>query len=96
MGAGYLSTEKGLAAAHNFYIEIIYHTGLLGLGYFGVLLWEMKRSIQKDIRRGILHGSVFLCIGVMYLALTQLFNFELPAHLIVAFLTWNLDMPRQP
>lgn len=92
LGAGYLPTEKGLAAAHNFYIEIIYHTGLLGLGYFGALLWAMEHSVQKHIRQGILHGSVFLCIGVMYLALNQLFNFELPAHLIVAFLTWNLDM----
>ena len=92
LGAGYLSTEKGLAAAHNFYIEIIYHLGLLGPGYFALLLWTMERSVQKRIRRGILHGSVFLCIGVMYLALNQLFNFELPAHLIVAFLTWNLDM----
>lgn len=28
----------------------------------------------------------------MYMALNQLFHFELPVHLIVANLVWNLDM----
>ena len=95
LGAGYLPTGKGLAAAHNFYIEVLYHLGLLGFGYFFTLLWAMGHSIQKHIRRNILNGSIFLCIGILYLALNQLFNFELPVHLIVAFLVWNSELPHQ-
>lgn len=92
LGMGYLSTAKGDAAAHNFCIEAVYHLGLVGFGYLCVLLGVLRRSVQKNIRRNLLHGSVFVSIAIMYMALNQLFHFELPVHLIVANLVWNLDM----
>ena len=78
-------------AAHNTYIECIYLFGVLGTGLYLMALYFNLRKRKRFIHRNIVNYSVFLTIGVMYAFLSELLSFDLPFHLALAGMVWNLD-----
>ncbi len=80
-------------ASHNTYIDIIYHLGILG----GSLLLACLSTISAQsrhfkIRRNIMNYSVLICIVVMYFFLGELFYFDPPFQIFLAFVVLNLPL----
>lgn len=92
LGAGYLSTRKGIYAAHNFYIESLYHLGIVGGSLLFFVFGSILQSTQIPIKRNIIQYSGIIGIAIMYCTLNQLFSFELPVHLLTAIFIWNLSV----
>lgn len=80
-------------ASHNTYIDVIYFLGAVG----GTLLFAslgaiLKNSIRKPIKRNLMNFSVVICIGIMYFFLGELFYFDPPFQLFIAFIVLNLPL----
>lgn len=82
-------------AAHNTYIDILYHLGILG----GTLLISLLAVISRQsrhvrIRRNFMNYSVMICILLMYFFLSELFYFDPPFQIFIAFSVLNLPSNR--
>ncbi len=91
IGSGYLNGR----AAHNAYFDVFYFLGFIG----GVLLVLSLVSISAQsrravFRRNIMNYSVMLCVVVMYFFLSELFYFDPPFHIFLAFEVLNLPIDR--
>ena len=80
-------------ASHNTYIDIIYFLGAVG----GVLLLTslgiiLKQSVQTRVKRNSMNYSVMICIGIMYFFLGELFYFDPPFQIFIAFMVLNLPL----
>ena len=80
-------------AAHNTYIDVFYHLGVLG----GTLLVSILAVISRQsrhvrVRRNFMNYSVMICIGAMYFFLSELFYFDPPFHIFMAFSVLNLPL----
>lgn len=89
IGAGYLNGF----AAHNTYFDVLYYLGATG----GILLiWILAvisaQSRKTGIKRGPLNYSIMMCIVIMYFFLSELFYFDPPFQIFIAFMVLNLPM----
>lgn len=80
-------------AAHNTYIDVFYHLGVLG----GMLLVSLLAVISRQsrhvrVRRNFMNYSVMICIGAMYFFLSELFYFDPPFQIFIAFSVLNLPL----
>lgn len=80
-------------AAHNTYIDVFYHLGVLG----GTLLVSILAVISRQsrhvrVRRNFMNYSVMICIGAMYFFLSELFYFDPPFQIFIAFSVLNLPL----
>lgn len=91
IGVGYLHTRKGFYAAHNFYIELLYHLGIVGGSLLLLVFRSILQSTQNPIKRSITQYSGMIGIAIMYGTLNQLFSFELPVQVLTAIFLWNLS-----
>ena len=83
-------------AAHNTYFDILYYLGVVGgVLLLTVLLTTSSQCIQKNIKRNVLNYSIIICIVVMYFFLSELFYFDPPFHLLLAFMVLNLPLKEQ-
>lgn len=89
VGAGYLNGF----AAHNTYFDVLYYLGAIG-GF--LLVWILTvisaQSRRSVIKRNVLNYSVMLCIVIMYFFLSELFYFDPPFQIFIAFMVLNLPM----
>ena len=90
-GGGIIASLIEQHASHNTYIDIIYHLGLFG----AVLLFASLKSILSQsthvrIKRNILNYSVLICIIIMYFFLGELFSYDPPFHIYLAFVVLNI------
>lgn len=81
------------SASHNTYLDIIYHLGLVG----GILLVVSLKTILSQsacvvAKRNFLNYSVFICVIAMYFFLGELFYFDPPFHIFLAFSVLNLPL----
>lgn len=79
-------------AAHNTYIDVFYHLGILG----GMLLVSLLAVISRQsrhirIKRNFMNYSIMICIGIMYFFLSELFYFDPPFQIFLAFTVLNLS-----
>ncbi len=79
--------------SHNTYIEVIYYLGIVG----GSLLLLTLRSILSQSvivkhKKNFLNYSVILCICIMYFFLGELFYFDPPFQIMLAFMVLNLPL----
>ncbi len=80
-------------ASHNTYIDIFYHLGVVGGGMLMACLTTISaQSRHFNIRRNILNYSVMICIAVMYFFLGELFYFDPPFQIFLAFVVLNLPL----
>ncbi len=91
-GVGISSNYLLTHAAHNTYLDVLYFLGGIG----GALLLFTLVSISRQsrhvvVKRNFLNYSVLLCITVMYFFLSELFYFDPPFHIFLAFTVLNLS-----
>lgn len=82
-------------AAHNTYLDIFFHLGIVG----EILLFASLKSIlvqdsQKKMKRNVMNYSVLICVVVMYFFLSELFYFDPPFHLFFMFTVFNLSFKK--
>ncbi len=80
-------------AAHNTYIDILRHLGIVG----GLLLFVSLKMILADSiavkkERNLLNYSVLICVLAMYFFLSELFYIDAQFHLFIAFTVMNLTI----
>ena len=90
LGVGYLHTRRGFNAAHNFYIELLYHLGIVGESILFLVFRSILQSVQRPIKRNFIQYSGIIGTAIMYATLNQLFSFELPVQMLTAIFLWNL------
>ena len=89
-GDGIAADMIGGRVSHNTYIDIIYHLGIVGGVLFITLLGLiLSQSAKQKIKRNILNYSVLFSVGVMYFFLGELFGYDLPFHIYLAFFALN-------
>ncbi len=88
--AAYLINER---ASHNTYIDILYHLGVVGGGLLLACLSTISdQSRHFNIKRTIMNYSVMICMIIMYFFLGQLFYFDPPFQIFLAFVVLNLPL----
>lgn len=79
-------------AAHNTYVEALYHIGITGC----ILLLSAYRYILRVIKscskKNIFNYSVLICLILMYFFLSELFYFDSPFQLMLAFVVLKMDL----
>ena len=93
-GGGFGAEILDDLAAHNTYIDSLYYLGIIGTLLlalvFGVLL-NINKSTEK---LNFFNYSVWICIGVMYFFLSELFYFDWAFHVVIGI--WILKMDMSP
>lgn len=77
--------------AHNTYIDFIFLLGIVGTGLYIWALYYNIRKVNRSMHRNFLNYSVFLTLCVMYAFLSELLYFDLPFHIALAGMVWNLN-----
>lgn len=90
-GCGIASDYVEGHASHNTYIESVYHLGAVGSSLLVTLLAVISRQSRKAaLKRNFLNYSVMICVVTMYFFLSELFYFDPPFHIFLAFTVLNL------
>lgn len=87
-------TRAGDGVPHNTYIDFLFYLGILGTTGWWHCTLRLFSCYSRRITRNILNISLLACVFVMWLSLSELLYFDLPFHLLLAFLIWNLPMSR--
>lgn len=91
LGSGIASSYVEGHASHNTYIESVYHLGAVGSSLLVTLLAVISRQSRKAaIKRSFLNYSIMICIFILYFFLSELFYFDPPFHIFLAFTMLNL------
>ncbi len=92
-GAGITAELLSGRAAHNTYLEMLYHIGLIGTFMLFILLKAiLPHHVQIRTKRSVMNYSIVICILVTYFFLSQLFCFDPPFQLFIAFIVLNLSV----
>lgn len=90
LNAPYSLVSNGVP--HNTYIDFLFHLGIVGS--FG-FIWCVLRIFAlnlKLIKRNIMNGCLIVCVLIMWLSLSELLYFDLPFHLLLGYVVWNVSM----
>ncbi len=83
-------------ASHNTYIDVFYHLGIVGGGLLMACLTAISgQSRHVNIKRNAMNYSIMFCIVIMYFFLSELFYFDPPFHIFIAFVVLNLPMGKE-
>lgn len=80
-------------AAHNTYIDIFRHLGIVGGSLLFIslkMILSENISVKKD--RNLLNYSVLVCVLVMYFFLSELFYVDATFHLFMSFAVLNIPV----
>ncbi len=79
--------------SHNTYIEVIYYLGIAGGSLLLLTLrFILSQSVIVKHKKSFLNYSVILCICIMYFFLGELFYFDPPFQIMLAFMVLNLPL----
>ena len=96
-GAG-LNAPYSLASngvPHNTYIDFMFNLGLVGtFGFIRCIVCIFGMRVKK-IKRLPMNWCLVVCILVMWLSLSELVYFDLPFHLLMGYVVWNISMLNQ-
>lgn len=95
IGNGFGAALVNGAGAHNTYLDILYYLGISGGLCFGGVCVVLSRLVPRPRKRNLLNYSVWLCLGVMYFFLSQLFYFDIAVQLYLAILVMNTSLEKQ-
>ncbi len=90
-GAGFGADLPYSHAAHNTYIDFLYYLGIFGTALFIVIILIVGCNKALKVKHCFLNYSIWICIGVMYFFLSELFFVDLPFHLILAILVYRIN-----
>ena len=91
-GRGFGADILSRLAPHNTYIDLLYYTGIIGTVLIVFVFGILTRIKRDKMRLNILNYSIWLCIGVMYFFLSELFYFDWAFHIVIAILISKMDM----
>lgn len=92
-GSGFGGALIDGKAAHNTYVDILYHLGLVGAGLLAATIVSISKSIAPVAKKTWLNRSVWAAIAIMYFFLSELFYFDWAFHVVLAM--WILKSPAQ-
>ena len=79
-------------AAHNTYIDLIYYLGIAGTILVLLVFGAITKNSKNILKANLLNYSVWICIGLMYFFLSELFYFDWAFHIIIAICIFKTDM----
>lgn len=92
-GEGISAALVGGRASHNTYLDMLYFLGAIGTSLlmmsFLVILGQGK---YVDFHRNFINYCVLFSILILYFFLSELFYFDPPFHIFLAFVVLNLPM----
>ncbi len=96
LGGGFGAELVDGHGAHNTYIDIVFHLGLLGTFLLGFVFRTFIKMSKKEQKRDLFNHSVWICIGIMYFFLSEFLYFDIAFHIVIALLVLraNIDMPQ--
>lgn len=95
VGNGYGAKFVGGKAAHNTYIDMLYYLGLVGIFLMLRLIYVTAKDFQKKaFVRSFLNYSIIIVMLIMYFFLSELFYFDMPFHILLAIMVFNMDLQR--
>lgn len=88
-------------ATHNLYIEMWYHLGIIGSSMLLWVLWTILKQCKLVVfNRKLINYSVLISSLLLYCFLSELFYYDPPFHIMLAFVVLNLpsisdNMPKE-
>ncbi len=82
--------------AHNTYLDMIHYLGIMGTGLTLWCFWGISKLNGKQKHRNFFNRSVWLCVLVMYFFLSELFYFDWPFHIVIAFYVYRSTIDVKP
>lgn len=88
-------------ATHNLYIEMWYHLGIIGSSMLLWVLWTILKQCKLVVfNRKLINYSVLISSLLLYCFLSELFYYDPPFHIMLAFVMLNLpsisdNMPKE-
>lgn len=92
LGQGLNANHVDSHVAHNTYIDLIYYLGVVGTLLLIVVFNVIIKDAKKTTRRNFLNYSGWICVGIMYFFLSELFYFDWAFHVTNAILLLRADM----
>lgn len=93
IGAGLGASLPGNVGAHNFYIETVYHIGLLGAAiYFWLLYTILKRRPGAYFKRSLGNWALTGVLMFIFATLGMFFQFDFAYILMLNWIILNTDM----
>lgn len=93
LGEGISASPVGSHVAHNTYFDMWYHLGIIGsILLLALLIVILSQSRSSNLKRKPINYSVLTCILVLYFFLSELFYFDPPFHIFLAFRALNLPL----
>ena len=89
-GKGMGATLVGGDVAHNTYIDLTYHLGLVGSSLFVGLLFVLFRNVSRNSNKNLCNYGVLLAVLIMYFFLSELFYVDLAFHILVVIMAMKL------
>ena len=94
VGAG-LNAPYSLASngvPHNTYIDFMFNLGFIGSCGFIWCVYRIFTLHRMLISRNLMNVCLIVCILIMWLSLSELLYFDLPFHLLLGYIVWNIPM----
>ena len=79
-------------AAHNIYLEALYHIGLIGSYLLLISYKKILNIVNQKFNKNIFNYSIVICLIVMYFFLSELFYFDSPFQIILAFIVFQMNL----
>ena len=79
-------------AAHNTYIDLVYYLGIMGTALLVVVFGVLTKIRKSTAKPNLLNYSIWICIGIMYFFLSELFYFDWAFHVTIAICILKMDM----
>lgn len=94
-GAGLNAGLLENTGVHNFYIETVYHIGLIGaLSYYGLIFYILKVRALPVFKRSIVNWGLTVVVMFMFGTLGMLFQFDFVYILMLNWIVLNTDMKK--
>ena len=91
-GKGFGAALLNSHAAHNTYIDLLYHLGIIGTALMLLVMGKIIYIKTSPTKLNLLNHSIWICIAVMYFFLSELFYFDWPFHIIIAIGISKMNM----
>lgn len=93
IGAGLGGELPVNTSAHNFYIETVYHLGIIGTAiYFTLLCSILSARTSHIFKRGIANWALSFVLMFMFATLGMLFQFDFVYSLMLDWMVLNTNM----
>ena len=91
-GGGLGAEMLNKRVAHNTYIDLLYYLGILGTTLLITVFLTITSPKKNTAKLNLLNYSIWICIGVMYFFLSELFYFDCAFHIVIAIMVSKVDM----